>query len=152
MKTKTSHTGLVKVSILSNNRATQSDPRLAWIVFNEIDAMYRDLKQQEILQSFLAIQNWSLLNIFHRLSHINHHNQAFQDSYKKCHSTYLASKLTHSKCGIATRFYLIIMITRTNWCAPISSSWLTECGGPILVRYHHSCAHHSSLPTLIDII
>ena len=32
-------TGLVKVLSLSNTRASQSDPRLAWIVFHKIAAM-----------------------------------------------------------------------------------------------------------------
>ena len=50
-------TSLVKVSSLSNTRASQCDHRIACIVFHKIAAMYRDLKRQETFQSSLAIQN-----------------------------------------------------------------------------------------------
>ena len=42
---------------MSNERESQSDPRLDCIMFHKITATYRDLKQQYILQSLLAIQN-----------------------------------------------------------------------------------------------
>ena len=41
---KKSRTGLVKVSSISNNRARQSDPRLAWLMFHKISQMYRDIR------------------------------------------------------------------------------------------------------------
>ena len=44
---KKSRTGLVKVSIISNNRTRQSDPRLAWLMFHKISQMYRDIREQE---------------------------------------------------------------------------------------------------------
>ena len=44
---KKSKTGLVKVSSISNNRARQSDPRLAWLMFHNISQMYRDIMEQE---------------------------------------------------------------------------------------------------------
>ena len=57
MNTKNNYsTGLVKVSILRNTRAPQSDPRLAWIMFHKIPTMYRELKHQKILQTSLEIQ------------------------------------------------------------------------------------------------
>ena len=49
-------TGLVNVSSLSNNRATNSDPRLDWIMFHKIAAMYRYLKHQEKLPALFEIQ------------------------------------------------------------------------------------------------
>ena len=57
IQTRKSCRGLVKVSSLSNNRAMYSDPRLGWIMFHKISAMYRDLKHQETLQASLEIQN-----------------------------------------------------------------------------------------------
>ena len=42
---------------MRNTRASQSDPRLVWIMFHKIAVMYRDLKHQKTLQSSLAIQN-----------------------------------------------------------------------------------------------
>ena len=44
---KKSRTGLVKVLSISNNRARQSDPRLAWLMFHKITQMYRDIREQE---------------------------------------------------------------------------------------------------------
>ena len=38
--------GLIKCSILCNNRANQSDPRLAWIIFYKIPHMYRYIIKQ----------------------------------------------------------------------------------------------------------
>ena len=46
-QSKKSRTGLVKVSSISNNRARQSDPRLAWLMFHKIAQMYRDIREQE---------------------------------------------------------------------------------------------------------
>eukprot|EP00545_Synedropsis_sp_CCMP1620_P002775 CAMPEP_0119009844 /NCGR_PEP_ID=MMETSP1176-20130426/4633_1 /TAXON_ID=265551 /ORGANISM="Synedropsis recta cf, Strain CCMP1620" /LENGTH=491 /DNA_ID=CAMNT_0006962423 /DNA_START=277 /DNA_END=1750 /DNA_ORIENTATION=+ len=40
-----SKTGEIKVAGLSNKRAKQSDPRLAWAMFHSICAMYRDAKK-----------------------------------------------------------------------------------------------------------
>ena len=58
MKTpKKYRSGIVKVSSLSNTYASQSDPRLAWIMFQNIYETYRDLKHQETLQALLAIKN-----------------------------------------------------------------------------------------------
>ena len=47
MQRKKSRTVLVKVSSISNNRARQSDPRLAWLIFHKIAQMYRDIREQE---------------------------------------------------------------------------------------------------------
>ena len=44
-------TGLVNVSILSNNHSMQSDPRISWIVSQDISVMYRVLKHPETLQA-----------------------------------------------------------------------------------------------------
>ena len=44
---KKSRTVLVNVSIISNNRARQSNPRLAWLMFHKIAQMYRDIREQE---------------------------------------------------------------------------------------------------------
>ena len=41
----TAHTRLVKLLSLRNTQTSQSDPRLAWIIFQNITAIYRDLKQ-----------------------------------------------------------------------------------------------------------
>ena len=58
MKTKKkSRTGLVKVSRLSNTRASHSDTRLPWIMLNKISAIYSDLKNKETLKESLKIQN-----------------------------------------------------------------------------------------------
>ena len=61
---KTSCTGLLKVSILSNKRDTQSDPRLAGIIDHKISTIYRELKHQYILQELLAIQKLKYLEYF----------------------------------------------------------------------------------------
>ena len=50
-------TGLVKVYSLSNTQGSQSDTRIYWITFNKIYDIFRDLKNQEILQALLEIQN-----------------------------------------------------------------------------------------------
>ena len=47
---KKSRTGLIKISILSNNRDNQSDPRLYWMMFHKITHMYRDITKQETEQ------------------------------------------------------------------------------------------------------
>ena len=44
---KKSRTGLVKVSSISNNRARQSGPRLAWLMFHKTAHMYRDIREKE---------------------------------------------------------------------------------------------------------
>ena len=59
-----SRTGLLKVSSLSNTRASHNDTILAWIMLHNISNMYRDLKHQEILQALLSIQTLSLPYIF----------------------------------------------------------------------------------------
>ena len=61
---KTSCTGLLKVSIFINNRATQSDLRIAGIIYHKIAAIYRELKHQYILQELLAIQKLKYLEYF----------------------------------------------------------------------------------------
>ena len=47
MQRKKRRTVLVKVSIISNNRARQSDLRIAWLMFHKIAQMYRDIMVQE---------------------------------------------------------------------------------------------------------
>ena len=54
---KKSRTGLVKVSSISNNRSSQSDPRLAWLVFHKIAHMYRDIREQESEEATELILN-----------------------------------------------------------------------------------------------
>ena len=44
---KKSRTGFVNVSSISNNRARQSDTRLAWLIFHKMAQMYRDIREQE---------------------------------------------------------------------------------------------------------
>ena len=53
---KNSRTGFINVSIISNNRSTQSDPRLAWIMFYKIAHMYRDISKQETEQASLLFK------------------------------------------------------------------------------------------------
>ena len=45
------------MSIISNNRSRQSDPRLAWLMFNNIAYMYRDIRQQESEEATELILN-----------------------------------------------------------------------------------------------
>ena len=45
---KKSITVLANVSSISNNRARQSDPKLAWMMFHKIAQMYRYIREQEI--------------------------------------------------------------------------------------------------------
>ena len=40
-------TGLVKVSSISSNIASHSDPRISWLMFHKIAQMYRDIREQE---------------------------------------------------------------------------------------------------------
>ena len=47
----------MKVSIISNNRARQSDPRLAWLMFHKIAHMYRDIRKQESEETTELILN-----------------------------------------------------------------------------------------------
>ena len=49
--------GLVKISILGNNRAMQSDNKIFWIMFHKIYGIYRYLKHQDTLQAPLEIQS-----------------------------------------------------------------------------------------------
>ena len=56
-QSKNSRTGLVKVSSISNNRSSQSDPRLAWLMFHKIAQMYRDIRQQESEEATELILN-----------------------------------------------------------------------------------------------
>ena len=49
--------GLVKVSIIINNRANQSGPVLAWLMFHKIAQMYRDIREQESEESTELILN-----------------------------------------------------------------------------------------------
>ena len=63
---KKSRTGLVKVSSISNNRVSQSDPRLAWLVFHKISEMYIDIREQESKEATELI-----LNLFANLNSNN---------------------------------------------------------------------------------
>ena len=54
---KNSRTGLVKVSRISNNRARQSDPRLAWLMFHKIAQINRDIREQESEEATELILN-----------------------------------------------------------------------------------------------
>ena len=69
-------TGLVKVLILSNNCPIKIDPRLAYIVFQNISAMYIGPKHQETLQASLATQNY-----------IIRQNWTSHETCKKCRQT-----------------------------------------------------------------
>ena len=151
-KTKTSCSGLVKVSSLSNTKSSQSNLRLDCIMFHNIAAKFRYLKPQETLHSSLAVQNLKSSEYFFCPRYINRQNQAFQSSYKKCHPIYKIPNLVHHKYGITTILDLIQMLTGTRWYAPIRYSRVTGCGGPILVRDNHSGAQHSSSPALVDIV
>ena len=51
---KKSRMVLVKVEVLRNKIANQSDPRLYWIMFHKIYVIYRDLKYKETLQASLV--------------------------------------------------------------------------------------------------
>ena len=42
------------------------------------------------------------------------------------------------------------MVTGTRWYARIRSSQVTDYGGPILMREHHSGAQNSSPPALME--
>ena len=66
---KKSITGSVKVPNICNNRARQSDPRLAWLIFHKIAQMYRDIREQEIEKATeLIINLCSNLNSNHASS------------------------------------------------------------------------------------
>ena len=56
IQTRNLRTGLVQLSILSKDRATQSDPRLSRILFHKIASIHRDLKHRDTLQFLLTIQ------------------------------------------------------------------------------------------------
>ena len=45
------------MSSISNNRARQSDPRLAWLMFHKIAQMYRDIREQESEEATELILN-----------------------------------------------------------------------------------------------
>ena len=47
----------MKVSIISNNRARQSDPRIARMVFHKIAQMYRDIREKESEEATELILN-----------------------------------------------------------------------------------------------
>ena len=143
-KTKTSCSGLVKVSSLSNTKSSQSNLRLDCIMFHNIAAKFRYLKPQETLHSSLAVQNLKSSEYFFCPRYINRQNQAFQSSYKKCHPTYKTSNFVHRKCGIATRLDLTRIVTGTRLYALISYSRVKGCGGFILARDHHSGPQISS--------
>ena len=141
---------LVKVSIFSNTRASQSDTRIAWIVLQNIVAMYRDLKHQYTLQALIVIQNLKSPAYFFRPSYINRQIRAFQSSYKRCHPTYRTSKLVHCNCVITTRLDLIKMVTGTRWHAHIRYFQVKGCWVIILVREHHYCVQCSYSPVLVE--
>ena len=101
---------------------------------------------------FLQFKTLSLPNIFHRPIHITQQNQTFQVSYKKGHPTYKKSNLSHLECRIATKLDFILMVNGTMCYAPISSSRVTWCVEPRLMRDHHSGAQSLSSPALIDIV
>ena len=107
------------------------------------------LKTKRPFKNHLKSKTLSLPHLFHHPRYINRQNRAFQSSYKKCHPTYKTYNLVHSNFLITTRFYFILMVTVTKWYEPISSSRVTGCVGPRLVREHHSGAHHSSPPAPI---
>ena len=58
-QTKTSLTGEIRVSGLSNSRAKQSDPRLAWVMFHSICKMFREGKQRVDLYYARLLQGFS---------------------------------------------------------------------------------------------
>ena len=57
MQRKNIRTVLVKFPSISNNRARQSDPRLAWLMFHKIAQMYRDIREKESRESTELILN-----------------------------------------------------------------------------------------------
>ena len=57
MKSKNIRKILVKMSSISNNRARQSDPWLAWLTFYKIVQMFRDIRDQESEESTELILN-----------------------------------------------------------------------------------------------
>ena len=50
-------TGLLKVSIINNNRSRKSDPRLAWLMFNNIYQIYIYIREQESEEATELILN-----------------------------------------------------------------------------------------------
>ena len=56
-QSKKSRTRLVKVSSISNNRARQSDPRLACLMFHQIAQMYRYIREKESEEATELILN-----------------------------------------------------------------------------------------------
>ena len=54
---RNSRTGLLKVSSIKNNRARQSDPRLAWMMFYKIAQIYRYIREQESEEATELILN-----------------------------------------------------------------------------------------------
>ena len=82
----------------------------------------------------LRFKTWSLPNLFHHPSHINYNKLRLKSIYKKFHPTYKTYNLVHCKCVIAMILDLIRMVTGKIWYSHISSSRVTGCGGPRLVR------------------
>ena len=96
--------------------------------------MLRDLKHKETLQLSLSIQNLKLPFFLHRPKNINLQNWTSQTTYRKCRYIYMTSNLSHKKCGIFMRFYLVWMEYNAIWNAPIGSPQLKWCGGARLLK------------------
>ena len=47
----------MKLSIISNNRARQSDPRIAWLMFHKIAQIYRDVREKKFEEATELILN-----------------------------------------------------------------------------------------------
>ena len=56
----------------------------------------------------------------------------------------------HHKCVMLMISYFIRMEDGTILYAHISYSWVTVCGGPILVKEHNYGSHRSSSPVLME--
>ena len=147
-----SSTGLVKVSRLSNTRASQCDPRIAYTMFHKISAMYRELKHQDILQSLLEIQKLKFPVSFSSPLIYQPTEPRLPVKLQEVPSDLQDIQPRPSKVWNCDNIYLIQTVTVTRWYAHISYSWVTGCGVPRLVRQHHYGAQRSYLTALVEII
>ena len=144
---KKSRKGLVKMSSISNNRARQSDPRLAWLMFHKIAQMYRDIREQESEEATELILNLRAnLNSNNTSSSspitpkISIQQPTMPLDPKKYPKTSKKSSLVHPRFGIVMRSASIPMDHGSELSVPTSSSWVNVFVNPKQERDPPSCA------------
>ena len=125
----------MKVSRISNNRARQSDTRLAWLIFHKIDQMYRDIREQENeeateliinLRANLNSNNTSLPSPIRPNIYIQKPTMPIDPP--KVPKTSKKSSLVHTRFGIVMRSSLIPMDRGLEWSILTSSSGEVHTG------------------------